>query len=121
MPCVLVVDDDAVSCQLLGEVLQRDGLPVWWSTDAFEALERVRREPVDLAILDVRMPQMSGLELMRRLRERLPELPVIIMTAFGSIDTAVEAIGSGAVDYVSKPRSEEHTSELQSLRHLVCR
>jgi DNA-binding NtrC family response regulator len=107
MPRVLVVDDDAVSCRLLGEVLQGDGLPVLWSTDAFEALERVRSDPVDLAILDLRMPQMSGLDLMRRLRERTPDLPVIIMTAFGSIDTAVEAIGSGAVDYVSKPMNVE--------------
>jgi DNA-binding NtrC family response regulator len=116
MPRILVVDDDAVSCQLLGEVLQRDGLPVLWSTDAFEALERVRREPIDLAILDVRMPQMNGLELMRRLRERMPELPVIIMTAFGSIDTAVEAIGSGAVDYVSKPMNVE---EIRAAVHRV--
>ena len=64
-------------------------------------------EPIDLAILDMRMPQMSGFDLMRRLRERAPELPVIIMTAFGSIDTAVEAISSGAVDYVSKPMNVE--------------
>ena len=116
MPRILVVDDDAVSCQLLGEVLQRDGLPVLWSTDAFEALERAQREPVDLAILDVRMPQMNGLELMRRLRERMPDLPVIIMTAFGSIDTAVEAIGSGAVDYVSKPMNVE---EIRAAVHRV--
>jgi DNA-binding NtrC family response regulator len=107
MPKILVVDDDAVSCQLLSEVLQRDGWSVLWSTDAHEALERVGRDPVDLAILDMRMPQMSGFDLMRRLRERAPELPVIIMTAFGSIDTAVEAISSGAVDYVSKPMNVE--------------
>jgi DNA-binding NtrC family response regulator len=107
MPRILVVDDDAVSCQLLDEVLQRDGSSVLWSTDAYEALERVGRDPVDLAILDMRMPQMSGFDLMRRLRERAPELPVIIMTAFGSIDTAVEAISSGAVDYVSKPMNVE--------------
>ena len=116
MARVLVVDDDAVSCQLLGEVLQRDGLPVIWSTDAYDALERVRREPVDVAILDMRMPQMSGFELMRRLRERAPELPVIIMTAFGSIDTAVEAISSGAVDYVSKPMNVE---EIRAAVHRV--
>src|SRR5215467_2948884 len=91
MARVLVVDDDSISCQLLGEVLQHDGLPVLWATDPFDALERVRRDPVDLAILDMRMPQMNGLELMRRLREQAPELPVIIMTAFGSIDTARRA------------------------------
>jgi DNA-binding NtrC family response regulator len=107
MARVLVVDDDAVSCQLLGEVLQREGLTVLWATDPYDALERVRRDPIDLAILDMRMPQMSGFDLMRRLREQTPDLPVIIMTAFGSIDTAVEAISSGAVDYVSKPMNVE--------------
>ena len=116
MARVLVVDDDSISCQLLGEVLQHDGLPVLWATDPFDALERVRRNPVDLAILDMRMPQMNGLELMRRLREHAPELPVIIMTAFGSIDTAVEAISSGAVDYVSKPMNVE---EIRAAVHRV--
>jgi two-component system, NtrC family, response regulator AtoC len=116
MARVLVVDDDAISCQLLGEVLQRDGLSVLWATDPFDALERVRREPVDLAILDMRMPQMSGFDLMRRLREQTPDLPVIIMTAFGSIDTAVEAISSGAVDYVSKPMNVE---EIRAAVHRV--
>lgn len=103
MTRVLVVDDDAVSCRMLAEVLERDGLQIAWATDPHAALEQTRDEAVDLAILDLRMPQMSGLELMRRLREEHGELPVIIMTAFGSVDTAVEAIGSGAVDYVSKP------------------
>ena len=87
-----------------------------WATDPHDALERVRRDPVDLAILDMRMPQMSGFELMRRLREHTPELPVIIMTAFGSIDTAVEAISSGAVDYVSKPMNVE---EIRAAVHRV--
>jgi len=80
MARVLVVDDDSISCQLLGEVLQHDGLPVLWATDPFDALERVRRNPVDLAILDMRMPQMNGLELMRRLRGE---------ERFGSVDELV--------------------------------
>ena len=116
MARVLVVDDDAISCQLLGEVLQRDGLAVLRATDPFDALERVRSDPVDLAILDMRMPQMSGFDLMRRLRAQSADLPVIIMTAFGSIDTAVEAISSGAVDYVSKPMNVE---EIRAAVHRV--
>jgi DNA-binding NtrC family response regulator len=116
MARVLVVDDDAISCQLLGEVLQREGLSVLRATDPFDALERTRHDPVDLAILDMRMPQMSGFDLMRRLRAQSAELPVIIMTAFGSIDTAVEAISSGAVDYVSKPMNVE---EIRAAVHRV--
>jgi DNA-binding NtrC family response regulator len=103
MANVLVVDDDAVSCRLLSEVLFRDGVHVVWDTDPNHALLRVREESVDLAIVDIRMPEMGGLELLRKLRMQLPQLPVIVMTAFGSVDTAVEAISAGAVDYVSKP------------------
>jgi DNA-binding NtrC family response regulator len=107
MPRILVADDDAVTCQLLTEVLTRDGVTVIGETDPRHALARAREEPIDLAILDVCMPEMSGLVLLRGLRERQPELPVVVMTAFGSIDTAVEAIASGAVDYVSKPMDLE--------------
>jgi DNA-binding NtrC family response regulator len=103
MTRILVVDDDAVSCQLLSDVLQRDETTVVRETDPAQVIARLESEPVDLAILDVRMPGMNGLELLRRLRERTPDLPVIIMTAFGSVDTAVQAIASGAIDYLSKP------------------
>ena len=103
MAKVLIVDDDAVSCRLLSEVLTQDGVTVVWDTDARQALARVAEEPIDLAVLDMRMPEMNGIELLRQLRFKLPELPVIVMTGFGSVDTAVEAISAGAVDYVSKP------------------
>ena len=107
MPRLLVVDDDTVTCRLLADVFKRDGYTVIGETDPRRALARVTDEPVDLAILDVQMPEMDGLALLRGLRERLPGLPVVIMTAFGSIDTAVQAIASGAVDYLSKPMDVE--------------
>ena len=107
MPRLLVVDDDTVTCRLLADVFKRDGYTVIGETDPRRALARVTDEPVDLAILDVQMPEMDGLALLRGLRDRLPGLPVVIMTAFGSIDTAVQAIASGAVDYLSKPMDVE--------------
>jgi DNA-binding NtrC family response regulator len=109
---ILVVDDDRVTCRLLGEVLSREGATVVGETDPRRALARIDEEPVDLAILDVQMPEMDGLTLLRGLRERLPALPVIVMTAFGSIDTAVQAVASGAVDYVSKPMNVEEIRAL---------
>jgi two-component system response regulator AtoC len=102
---VLIVDDDAVSCRLLSEVLAGEGLLPLPETSPLR--ERVEQGPVDLAILDLRMPEINGLDLLRRLRERIADLPVIIMTGFGSVDTAVEAIATGAVDYVSKPMNVE--------------
>ncbi len=110
MARILVVDDDAVTCRLLAEVLRRDEAEVVTCTDPRQALARVAAEPVDLAIIDVRMPEMGGLELLRRLRESCADLPIIVMTAFGSIDTAVQAFASGAVDYVSKPMNLEEIS-----------
>jgi DNA-binding NtrC family response regulator len=111
MAHILVVDDDAVTCRLVAEVLGRDGATVVGETDPRRALARLsdgaHEPPLDLAILDVRMPEMNGLTLLRGLRAHLPHLPVIVMTAFGSIDTAVQAIASGAVDYVSKPMDVE--------------
>jgi DNA-binding NtrC family response regulator len=107
MARILVVDDDPVTCRLLADVFGRGGFTVIGETDPQRALARVAEEPIDLAILDVQMPDMNGLVLLRGLRERLHDLPVIIMTAFGSIDTAVQAIASGAVDYVSKPMDVE--------------
>ena len=92
MAKVLIVDDDAVSCRLLSEVLTQDGVSVVWDTDPRQALARIGEEPIDLAVLDMRMPEMNGIELLRRLRTKQPELPVIVMTGFGSVDTAVEAI-----------------------------
>jgi DNA-binding NtrC family response regulator len=107
MAHILVVDDDAVTCRLLAEVLERDGATVVWEVDPRRVFERLGEGPVDLAILDVRMPELDGLELLPKLRQKWPELPIIIMTAFGSIDTAVQAITAGAVDYVSKPMTVE--------------
>ena len=107
MARILVVDDDAVTCRLLAEVLGRDGAAVIGESDSRRALARAAEESFDLAIVDVQMPEMDGLALLRGLRDRLPNLPIVIMTAFGSIDTAVQAIASGAVDYVSKPMDVE--------------
>jgi two-component system response regulator AtoC len=107
MTRLLVVDDDPVTCRLLADVFGRDGFTVIGETDPQRALARVAHEPIDLAVLDVQMPEMDGLTLLRGLRDRIPGLPVVIMTAFGSIDTAVRAIASGAVDYVSKPMDVE--------------
>src|SRR5256886_17407050 len=91
----------------------------------------------DVVFADVRLPGMSGLDLLKRIREFDPVIPVIMVTAYGSIEGAVEAVKLGAFDYVKKPvdleelklladrarenRSEEHTSELQSQSNLVCR
>jgi DNA-binding NtrC family response regulator len=112
---ILIVDDDDVSCRLFTEVLEGDGHAVESAHSGEAALERLRTGSYDLLLVDVRMPGMSGLEVTRTMRQEQPELPVIVMTAFGSIETAVEAIHEGAFDYVSKPMN------LDELRQIVSR
>jgi two-component system response regulator AtoC len=104
---VLVVDDDPVNVQLIAEVLGRDGARVLTSTDPVTVLDKAASERFDLAILDVRMPSLHGVDLLKKLKSRNPDLPVIMMTGFGSVDGAVEALGAGAADYLSKPMNIE--------------
>ena len=102
-PRILIVDDDEVSCRLFAEVLEGEGHEVHQARSGEEALDRLRKESYDLLMADVRMPGITGLDVTRAMRQEQPSLPVIVMTAFGSIETAVEAIHEGAYDYVSKP------------------
>ena len=112
---ILVVDDDKVSCGLFAEVLGAKGHEIGKAYSGEEALERLRSEPYDLLLVDVRMPGLTGLEVTRIMRQEQPQLPIIVMTAFGSIETAVEAIQEGAIDYVSKPMN------LDELKRIVSR
>ncbi|HEY6364629.1 MAG TPA: sigma-54 dependent transcriptional regulator [Candidatus Binatia bacterium] len=100
---ILIADDDEVSCQLFAETLEAEGFRVEQTTSGEGALSRLGEETPDLLIIDVRMPGTSGLEVTRIVHEKYPSLPIIVMTAFGSIETAVEAIHEGAFDFISKP------------------
>lgn len=111
---ILVVDDDDVSCQLFAEVLEGEDYDVRKAHTGEEALERVRTEGCDLLLIDIQMPGMSGLEVTRIVRQEQPALPIVVMTAFGSIETAVEAIQQGAFDYVSKPMNLDELKQIVS-------
>ena len=100
---LLIVDDDPVALALLAEVLVGEGYVVRAASGGAACLELAAREPFELAIVDLRMPDMDGLEVIRRLAVIRPGIPIIILTAFAGIDTAIEAIRSGATDYLSSP------------------
>ncbi len=100
---VLVVDDEPAQRDLVAGFLAKHGYDVAQAGDAREALASFDREPADLVLTDLRMPGASGLDLLAALRDRDPELPVIVMTAYGTIETAVAAIKGGAADYLTKP------------------
>jgi DNA-binding NtrC family response regulator len=100
---VLVVDDELSIRISLGDLLRRDGHQVDVAESAEPALDMFKTQSYDLLIVDIKMPGMDGLEMLTRVREEDPEAPVIMMTAYGSIDSAVKAMKLGALDYVVKP------------------
>ncbi|OGK88573.1 MAG: hypothetical protein A2X52_07310 [Candidatus Rokubacteria bacterium GWC2_70_16] len=107
-PTLLIADDDPVALDLLAEVLSREGYRVRAAASGEDCLRLAEAEPVDLAIVDLRMPGLDGLQVIQRLATIQPGVPVLVLTAFVTIDTAIEAIRSGAYDYLSKPfRMEE--------------
>jgi DNA-binding NtrC family response regulator len=99
---ILVADDEAAQRQLLRAVLEKE-FSVVTAANGDEARQLLQRRVFDLVITDERMPALSGSDLVRWIRENAPETPVIILTAFGSIQTAVEAMKLGAYDYITKP------------------
>ena len=105
---LLVADDDPVARDLLVEVLRREGYRVRPAAGGEECLKLAEGEPFDLALVDLRMPDVDGVRVLQRMAVIQPGVPVLILTAFATIETAVEAIRAGAYDYLSKPfRMEE--------------
>lgn len=103
MTSVLVVDDSPADLRRVGQLLQPDpGLEVWYAANGVEALARMKDRPADLVVADLTMPKMGGLELVTVLRQDFPLVPVILITARGNEEIAVEALERGAASYVPK-------------------
>ncbi|RFT17101.1 MAG: Response regulator of zinc sigma-54-dependent two-component system [Candidatus Saccharicenans subterraneus] len=100
---ILVVEDDDLQRELISENLRQEGYQVLEARDSREALDRVSQNPVEIAVVDYKLGEESGLELIKELRRRNPLITPIMVTAFASVETAVEAIKQGAYDYVVKP------------------
>jgi two-component system response regulator HydG len=102
-PKILVVDDEESHRIMLRAVLKDEGYEVVEAADGSEAVRAVEQEPFDLVLLDVRMTTMDGIEALTEIRKISPLIPVLIMTAYASVKTAVEALKAGAFDYLTKP------------------
>ena len=108
---ILVVDDEQNMRIALYEALSRNGYEVTVAENGQMALDMVQRNPPELLITDIKMPTVDGIELLRRVKAIQPDLPVVIITGFATVDTAVEAMKQGAVDYIIKPFSVEVIEE----------
>jgi len=100
---ILVVDDDVLMCKSLCGAIRRKGYKVEAVNSGSEALEKLYSQKATVVISDIKMPEMSGLELLNQIKELSPDTAVVMITAYGSIDTAIEAMKQGAFDYVLKP------------------
>src|ERR1700751_2840221 len=105
MPAILIVEDEAKMRRLLELNLGEDGFSTFSAEDAEAGLRLLRENPIDLVVTDLKLPGMNGLEFLQTVKRQNSALPVVVMTAFGSVETAVEAMKAGASDYVLKPFS----------------
>jgi DNA-binding NtrC family response regulator len=112
-PRLLVVDDDRAILTLIGTIALAEGFDVATTVNGEDAMKQLRHRPAELVLLDLRMPGITGLDVLRAIREVSPRCKVVLMTGFGTIDGAVEAVKLGALDYVTKPL------DLQRLRSLL--
>lgn len=100
---ILVVDDDISHCTILQALLRGWGYNVALANSGRQALEQVRERVFDLVLCDVRMAEMDGIATLKEIKALNPAIPVLIMTAYSSVETAVEALKTGALDYLIKP------------------
>jgi two-component system response regulator TtrR len=113
---VFVVDDEPRVCEAICETLEQSGIRVSCFSNAVECIEQLHREKCHLLITDLRMPQMDGVELATNARVIAPWLPVLMITGYGDIPTAVKAVKAGAVDFIEKPLvKEEFLKRVKSL------
>ncbi len=110
---ILLVDDDRNFLRVLGYQVQQFGYDTCCVSSGVQALDRIQESPMDLVVSDLRMPGMDGLQLLERIRRLDPDLPVIVLTAHGSIELAVDAVKSGAADFLTKP------FEREEIRHSI--
>ncbi|MEK7269148.1 MAG: response regulator, partial [Nitrospirota bacterium] len=116
---ILVVDDDTVARDLLVEALRKEGYDVEGAADGAEAIERGRQKRFDLVLTDFRMGAVDGIAVLRDFKQRSPDTSIVLLTAFGSMEGAIEAIKQGAYDYLAKPFKKEEIKLVvqRSLEH----
>jgi len=114
---VLIVDDEAVLRDSLSEWLTGDGYLVSKAENGMEALKTIETSPPDVAVIDIKMPGMDGVTLLKKIKEKNPEIQVVMMTAFATVENAVQSMKDGAFDFLTKPFPPEKLSNM--LNHIL--
>ena len=122
LPLILNVDDDAANLESVARIFQHEGLTPLTASDGKAALELLRQPEVSVLVTDLMMPGLDGQELLKAARAMRPDVEVVLMTAYGTVETAVQAMREGAYDFVEKPlkrmtiiKSVRKAAERQSL------
>jgi two-component system response regulator PilR (NtrC family) len=100
---ILVADDDEIARDVISSLLSREGYPIVSAQDGIDAIRLLRMEKINLVITDLRMPGADGIEVLKHAVSSCPDSAVVILTAYGTLDTTLEAIKQGAYDYLTKP------------------
>ncbi|MBM4350235.1 MAG: sigma-54-dependent Fis family transcriptional regulator [Deltaproteobacteria bacterium] len=100
---ILIAEDEKAQRELLEGFLKKEGFSVEAASNGRQAIEKIEREFFDIAFLDYKMPELDGLQTLQEIRKRFPDLPVVMMTAYGTVETAVASMKEGALDYLTKP------------------
>lgn len=118
-PKILIADDEEDILEIMADRLEFYGFDVRTARDGVQCLEEIRRDVPDLVLLDIRMPEMDGLEVLARLRQERPELPVVMVSASSDRNVAERSLSKGAFDYLLKPFEPEELKEkvLRALGH----
>ncbi|MCU0580653.1 MAG: sigma-54 dependent transcriptional regulator [Desulfobacterota bacterium] len=111
-PKILIVDDEQIVRESLANWLQEDGYRIAVAADGSEALQKIKEFPFHIVLLDLKMPGLDGIQVLQAIKKDFPDTEVILMTAYGSVHTAVEAIKAGAYDYIVKPFDPEEVGLL---------
>ncbi len=123
METILIVDDEKNYPKILGEVIKEEGFIPLTASSSLEALDIMRARSVDLVLTDVMMPGIDGIELLKQIKDMSPDMPVIVMTAHGSVERAVDAMEKGAYTYILKPFDNDsliaHISKAISIYNIV--
>src|ERR1700683_228714 len=109
---VLIVDDEPNLRKILSAQLSRDGYDVLTAEDGEKGLAALREHHIDLVITDLKMPKVDGMTLLREALREEPQLPIVMITAHGTVDTAVEALKIGAFDYLTKPFDKDEVRQI---------
>uniref|UniRef100_A0A7C3Z0T0 Response regulator n=1 Tax=Desulfobacca acetoxidans TaxID=60893 RepID=A0A7C3Z0T0_9BACT len=100
---IIVIDDEKIVCNMCQKVLEAEGYQVETFTDSVQALDRIREKRFDVVVTDLKMEKVSGMDILREVNERYPDTKVIMLTAYATLDAAIEAIREKMFDFFPKP------------------